>query len=216
MHVGNIDKSSPTKIDNNPQTEVPIPSWQSRLIYYIPIIPFVSTPLGVARCSQALYFGACSIYRLSRACFSYHSDRMLSRSDLPQIIKRQWKETYEKETRVLKKVQSRLARGILEIIPIIGNIAIYYSVWYQGGDRIRKKIREIKKEKSDLHKKEGDLFSYLQTLNRLTQAISKEAKDPANFCELQGQVSDLKDEMSNHYNRAQIRRKRSYRKHVNS
>ena len=59
----------------------------------IPIIPFVSTPLGIARSLQALYFGACSIYRISRACFSYHWDRMLSRSDLPTTIKKQWAET---------------------------------------------------------------------------------------------------------------------------
>ncbi len=213
MRVGNVTQSLATTFDKPSQTEGDGSSWQSRFVYRIPIIPFVSTPLGIARSLQALYFGAWSIYRISKACFSYHWDRMLSRSDLPITIKRQWSETYERESRVLKRVRKRLARGFLEIIPIIGNIAIYYSVWYQGSDLIRQKRRELRKEKGDVHSQEKKLFSYVQGLNKLTRAISKEARDPTNFQELQGQLGELEDEVRSLYHQKPSRRKRPHRKH---
>jgi len=115
--------------------------WKHRLIYYLPLIPVASTFIGVPRIFLALYMGVRSVSRVSEAFFSYHKDRLLSCSVDIRARRRVWRTECKKEKKILKIVLQLLARGFLECIPVVGNVAIYYSVWYQGSDTV-KKMRE--------------------------------------------------------------------------
>jgi len=177
-----IPISAPPGIEKGKSSKNPF--WSSRLIYWLPVIPIMSTPLGICRLIGAFYFGVCSISRISRACFRYHWDRLLSTTDTPETIKATWHKEYAKERKELKKVIEMIARGLLESIPVIGNIGVYYSIWFQNTDLIEK--RKLK-----LQEREERFYSCLHTLKQFTEQASGNSEKGSLFSTLKEQFQDL-------------------------